>query len=110
MTEIEIAWLAGLLEGEGSFACPPSDGQLRISLQMCDEDIVARVADMFGLAYHATRHHERNEKWRPAFRLTIRGQTRDIMKAIYPHMGIKRKQQIDVILAKRELFFPTKEK
>ena len=47
---LDIAWLAGLLEGEGAFLfqkCKNWKGSLKIALQMSDYDIVARVANMF---------------------------------------------------------------
>jgi len=42
ISSIEIAWVAGILEGEGSFS--RSHRTVRISLEMCDRDIVERVA------------------------------------------------------------------
>jgi hypothetical protein len=43
----ELAWLAGLLEGEGSFMPgPPSNPRMPIiCLAMNDEDVMARRAD-----------------------------------------------------------------
>jgi hypothetical protein len=44
--EFTLAWLAGLLEGEGSFSrgLPSNPTKPIISLHMVDEDVVARVA------------------------------------------------------------------
>ena len=46
MKETDLTWLAGLLEGEGSFLkAPPSDPNCpRISLEMTDKDVVERAA------------------------------------------------------------------
>lgn len=50
VAEHDRYWLAGLLEGEGSFLKgPPSAPRYPVlSLQMTDEDVVARVAAMLG--------------------------------------------------------------
>ena len=53
MTEIEIAWLAGLLEGEGSFgltgyAAKKSKVFPTISLAMTDLDIIERAGALIG--------------------------------------------------------------
>lgn len=51
-TENEAAWLAGLLEGEGSFiTLQLPDGRERpiISLQMTDQDVVERAAQIVGI-------------------------------------------------------------
>lgn len=102
MTEVQTAWLAGLLEGEGSFiAAPPSDRRrARITLSMCDEDVVARVATMWGISYCKTGHHLRNPKWKPEFRITLRGaKALEVMLAVRPHMGNRRQTQIDAAMA-----------
>jgi hypothetical protein len=46
----ELHWLAGLLEGEGSFtAGPPSSPRMPvISVNMTDEDVVARLGRIPG--------------------------------------------------------------
>lgn len=43
---IDIAWLAGLIEGEGSFFFNAADSP-GIGIQMSDCDIVTRVATMY---------------------------------------------------------------
>lgn len=54
MREVDAAWLAGLLEGEGSFiAGTTTKGRhtsyrTRIQLSMTDQDIVERAAQLMG--------------------------------------------------------------
>lgn len=45
----EIAWLAGLMEGEGSFFL--SQNQPKMALLMSDEDIVSRAALLLGTTH-----------------------------------------------------------
>lgn len=99
MTDNNFYWLIGILEGEGSFLkpAPSKTNQPGIALQMCDEDVVKRVADMFNMKYHKsyTQKHIDNN-WRPVYGFLLRGKRAvDLMKSIYPHMSIRRKKQID---------------
>ena len=50
---IDIAWLAGLLEGEGCF-CLEKGKYPRIALGMCDEDVVVKAA---ALMKSKVNHH-----------------------------------------------------
>lgn len=52
---LAIIWMAGLLEGEGSFLKPiPSDPRRPIiACRMTDPDVVGRVAMAFGTAVQA---------------------------------------------------------
>jgi hypothetical protein len=104
VTEIEVAWLAGLLEGEGSFSKgPPSKPNLpRIQLSSTDEDVVSRVARLFDIRYCCARarKHINLIPTKPIFQLQVRGSKAVIwMKRVEPHMGVRRKEQIRVALA-----------
>lgn len=90
------AWLAGLLEGEGSFCkpSPSSKGASCISLQMTDEDIVSRVSDIFGVKYHKVKKTKTHFK--QSFIVTKRGfGAIQLMKMLKPLMGLRRQQQIE---------------
>lgn len=101
ISEIELAWLAGLLEGEGSFCkAPPSESNRpRISLQMTDKDVVEKVAKMFGVAYMYPRRHV-GTTWKQCFQVVLRGKRAiELMKHLYPYMGERRKSRIDEVIA-----------
>ena len=51
----DIAWLAGLLEGEGSFIVRPKNTPY-ISLKMNDKDIVERAANLMGTTINKKRN------------------------------------------------------
>lgn len=104
MTEIETAWLAGLLEGEGSFRVkvPRRDRgykQVVISLGMTDEDVVRRVAKVTHATAHVCRVEckgNRKTRWD----LQISGRhAQEIMRAVLPHMGERRSGKIRELLA-----------
>jgi hypothetical protein len=61
------AWLAGLLEGEGSFITY-RDGRLSypvIKVEMCEQEVIQRVADL--LKTHLWVEPSRTEGWRPTY-------------------------------------------
>jgi DNA-binding transcriptional regulator YiaG len=99
MKETALTWLAGLLEGEGSFlkAPPSSPNCPRISLEMTDKDIVERAASLMG--GKAVRRILKNTLWKPTYRVIIKGsRAAAIMRVLYPEMGMRRRAQIDAAL------------
>jgi len=95
-----VAWLAGLLEGEGSFmAGPPSHPRAPVVVvSMTDFDIVARVARVFRVQPLLLRR--RNVRWRDAYEARSRGRRAvEVMGAVRPHMGERRRAQIDRAIA-----------
>jgi hypothetical protein len=72
-TSAQLHWLAGLLEGEGSFLKGPPSAPRHpvLALQMTDEDVVARVAAMFGRKLG--RWQPRETRWKPTFMVRITG-------------------------------------
>jgi hypothetical protein len=95
-----LHWLAGLLEGEGSFLVgPPSAPRSPVlALQMTDEDVVARVAEMFGRKLG--RWQPRDERFQPIFLVRVTGSKAVAwMTALRPLMGRRRQTQIDRALA-----------
>ena len=89
----EIAWLAGLLEGEGCFGitCTPT-----IWLGMCDEDIVKKVALMFEATCRERKVMPGHSR---AYATQVCGEKgKQIMLAILPYMGIRRSAKIREVL------------
>jgi hypothetical protein len=101
MTEtLNLYWLAGLLEGEGSFMKPTPSLPNRpvISVQMTDEDVISRVANILGCSYYHVP--SKNPKWKDTFCIRVRGKKAvSWMNELRPLMGNRRQQQIDVALA-----------
>ena len=95
MNRNDLYWLAGLVEGEGSFMAPsPSaPNQPKISVSMTDKDVVKRVAKLFGTVVTPLRMARSH--WRPAYltRCTSR-RAAGMMWMLYPLMGTRRKAQI----------------
>lgn len=110
-TETELHWLAGLLEGEGTFDLvsePKTHGtnpkkRGRIQFASSDEDVVERVAELFGVAYHPKggklaypgSYTGRKQMWTAH----VRGDRAvALMQELYLLMGDRRRQQINHVL------------
>lgn len=101
MNREDCIWLAGYLEGEGSFMTgPPSRPHLPIiSLETTDEDIAERVAILMGVSHGRVRDRG-NPNWKPTFRVHKRGAGAvEVMNVIYPFMSRRRKTQIELAVA-----------
>lgn len=93
-------WLAGLLEGEGCFLRgPPSAPRYPVvALQMTDEDVVARVASMFGRKPGRWQPREARHQETHLVRITG-AKAVAWMLALHPLMGERRRMQIDRAVA-----------
>lgn len=100
---VELFWLAGWLEGEGSFvAPPPSDPRrARIMGTTRDADVAAEVGRLLDVSPHFSHNaRERRMGWSPTWRLLRRGRRAvDLMHGLYPLMGSRRQAQIESALA-----------
>jgi hypothetical protein len=103
MSDQEFYWLAGLLEGEGSFlpGPPSAPNSVRITLTMTDADVVARVAALWGVSYHEVRRELCHAMgWKPNFYTHLRGRPAvEMMRRLLPFMGVRRQGQIERALA-----------
>ncbi len=98
--ECDIAWLAGLLEGEGFFGVGGSRNHTYpiVSLQMCDRLIVSRAAAILGAPSVRSRE-PRNTRWRMTYVATLVGSdASDWMERLRPLMGARRAGAIDAAL------------
>lgn len=99
----ELSWLAGLLEGEGSFLGPKPHrsgrNDLRIKCMMSDEDVVARCFELLGGSLNSRQPnacglvvgHAR----KMVYTATLTGRrAASAMMALYPLMGDRRRRQI----------------
>lgn len=95
-----IAWVAGLLEGEGTFA--NAAGYPHISVSMCDRDVLERAAAILGIPTVSPKDVIRNAEhgWSPAYQISVTGaRAAEWMHRLRPLMGQRRAQQIDRALA-----------
>jgi hypothetical protein len=99
----DLYWLAGLLEGEGSFFPGPPSAPNRPTLvvNMTDEDVVARAAALLGVKVYSWRNRRGDKThWKTAYRAGISGrQAVALMLQLRPLMGRRRREQIDRVVA-----------
>ena len=93
ITVKDIAWLAGLLEGEGTFfARDHRGGSHRVVIASTDKDVVERSASLMGNPkVYPSIYKNRPKHWKPLYRCGIEGRpAAALMMTIYPLMGKKR--------------------
>lgn len=107
-----VAWMAGLLEGEGCFTVTrrhykgreglPS---VRVQLKMTDYDIMLRFGDLVGKAPYQRKSHTEmftrdNRPLLPIYDVTVYGKAAvDLMQLVRPYMGVRRQGRIDQLTA-----------
>ncbi len=99
ISENQLYWLAGILEGEGSFLKGPPSAPNRpvISMLSTDEDVIAKVASLMNVSYwgRLSEEFERNG-WKKPYAVHLRGSRAvELMLILKPLMGTRRQQQIE---------------
>jgi hypothetical protein len=126
MSREELAWVAGLLEGEGSFTLQKTKYkgkvryiQPRIQVYMTDEDIIHRLRSITGVGYiygpvyrsGDDGRGSRMEDWSPQYQWIVQRKAHAywLLYKLLPHMGIRRSAQIRLLLDDKplQLFSPT---
>jgi hypothetical protein len=109
MTENEIAWLAGILEGEGCFdynnlgqSKRTGSWYPRIRIEMTDKDVVEKVANLLKghgeIHFHAPRVGF-NAKPTWSFMCSSRERMKELLPALLPYMGARRSKVIYQMLS-----------
>lgn len=96
----DVAWLAGLLEGEGCFG----GKDMRIRMNMTDRDVVVRAATLLGVdargPYQVVEPTKRGGSHKPVWRMAVYGpRAAGWMMTLYLFMGARRRQEIEEALA-----------
>lgn len=96
-----VIWLAGILEGEGSFCYQSTNKKSRplpwISIAMSDEDVIAKVSKIWNKKYSG--YQPKNMKQKMMYQTAVRGNlAASWMMILYQFMGNRRSQKIKYIL------------
>jgi hypothetical protein len=95
---LDIAWFAGIVEGEGHlhfYSAPNMGGKLyaELTVIMTDEDVIRRCASLLGVNVFSPR--KKSSLHKQSFRCRARGhKVLGWMMTIYPFMGERRKSKI----------------
>lgn len=99
MSQVDIAWAAGLFEGEGSVGMSSSQRQPRVQLVSTDEDVVRRFVEIIGRGnvrgYHKTAaHHKDYWQWS----VQSKDDVLYVLNLLWPYLGERRRERaIEVI-------------
>ena len=86
----DIAWMAGLLEGEGHF----SMSQISVRIQMTDLDVIERFAGLMGIT-HISAYTPRHDGYKTQYSVVVCGKkAAGLMMTILPLMGARRSERI----------------
>ena len=104
MTNEEVAWFAGLFEGEGSFTIEKNGG-VKLTIGMTDKDIIDRVREMFPLCSDMkpvqpkpVRDSYNQPKTRYVWRTSRPDEVKRITLLIMPWLGERRKAKAQEVL------------
>lgn len=107
MNNDDLLWLAGLLEGEGSFSARapkdrPHSRTLLVQIHMTDRDVIERAARLMGsCAVYVSSKKTKGQK--SIFRCYLTGHRAcELMRRLLPHMGERRTGQINKALVEWE--------
>jgi hypothetical protein len=99
ITDLQVAWLAGLLEGEGSFMIcdrTRSVSSPKIVVSMTDRDVIEHVANLFGRAVYTM---PTRQGYKQQWRVQVDGfAAASWMARLRSFMGDRRTAKIDEVL------------
>lgn len=102
-TDVEVAWAAGLFEGEGCFGIyargsRPNSVNVQLRLAMTDRDAVERFAAIVNIPVNGPRTRRTNEK--PLWECVTqhRGECKRIAAMLLPHLCERRAAKAQEIL------------
>lgn len=99
MNRDDLIWLAGLLEGEGTFDLHRGK-YARIRVGMTDRDVVGRAASLMGTSIRMSISTMGHKSTYHAEMSGARAEA--LMRELLPYMGARRSSKIGDILGKRE--------
>lgn len=101
--ELDIAWAAGILEGEGSFIINTQKGRktpsVRIKCEMTDHDIILRLRDVFAVGNIHTPKIRPGCKQSWALQIYKQSDIETVIHKVMPYLGIRRSAKAKELLA-----------
>lgn len=111
MNEVEIAWAAGLFEGEGCVARQPHHKvngsgtydyvSYVLKVAMTDEDVIHKLQRVLGgKVYTRKTVPDRKQAW--TWQLAQESEVLRIARLFRPHMGLRRGADLDLVILEIE--------
>src|SRR5438093_8334018 len=93
-TSVQIAWIAGLLEGEGHFGLSYNEKYPTIKVGVTDLDTIEKARDIMSPSTNIICERRQNN-WKPFYKFGLHStKAVEWMMTIYPLMSIRRKARI----------------
>jgi len=104
LSPAEIAWVAGILEGEGTFCKSGSAHariKCRIEMRSRDADVINTLRRLTGVGVFGEVRRKRQPQHSPQFYwvVTRRDDIEALLLALLPHMHTRRAEQMRLVLA-----------
>lgn len=103
--ELDIAWAAGILEGEGCFFITSdkrrkATKKLAIQCKMTDQDIILRIHDVFASGFiYKCKNQEEHHKQAWVWQVYRQNDVETIIYKVLPYLGIRRSAKAKELLA-----------
>lgn len=99
LTQREIGWVAGIVEGEGNIAIT-NDKTPVVAIKMCDKDVIEKLAKLFKMDRIVTIA-PRDKNHRMQYQILLSGKkAAGWLYTIYSLMGHRRKAKIIEVMSK----------
>tara|TARA_R110002012_G_scaffold117692_1_gene265757 strand:+ start:4430 stop:4807 length:378 start_codon:yes stop_codon:yes gene_type:complete len=99
--EGEIQWAAGVYEGEGYLYFNASQDSWTIGLEMCDKDVIDKMATLFPFNVTDSKRNNRAEHHQQPYhaRVSARKTIFAIVCQLYPYLHARRREKCNEFLA-----------
>jgi hypothetical protein len=97
LSDAELGWIAGIIDGEGSICLVKNTRQVRISVGNTDKKMIDRLLFLCGGSCYARTHH--NPKYKPCWTWVLfkQNQVLWLLNCIIPHLVTKKAKAMDGI-------------
>lgn len=99
-SDVDIAWAAGLIEGEGCFTWHSDGRHPYFLMDMTDKDVLVKFQTIFpDTNLRGPYAHKNKPQHKPRYRVDAFGpKALHVMQTVYSYMGDRRKAKMDEFL------------
>lgn len=120
LTQFDIGWIVGILEGEGCFGAysdkrRPTTFSVKIQMESTDHDVVLRLNKLIPGRVWESNYPSKTknfpsakDSWRWA--ISDKNSVKSVINLIYPYMSVRRQEQLNKVLSHCEYKYPRKVK
>ena len=94
MSDAEVAWIAGVLEGEGCWTRCGTHGGWRVAVRMTDEDVIRRLQVITGIGTITVESSKKGYKTAWCWCVAARVHREWLTVQVWPWMGERRRSRI----------------